>query len=134
ARTQGRDDLVIADAGRERVERDLEPLGVNSQARKGSAGLEYPQAVLESLLLPERLDRDVDAAAAGGLHDRLYGVSALEVDRLVGAKFLGVGQTVFDRVDREDFRCAHQSGAGHRAKPDRALGEDGDRVDDADPA
>src|SRR5215470_6473260 len=63
ARAERRDDRVFAEARRERFEGYGEVPRIDAQARNRASGAYDAQAILERLLLPERLDRDVDAAA-----------------------------------------------------------------------
>ena len=81
-------------------------------------------------VLAERLDRDVDAAAAGEALDGGDRVLLREVDHLVGAHLAREVQALLDRVDADDQRGALQPRAGGGAEPDRALGEDGDGLAD----
>ena len=82
------------------------------------------------LLLAERLDRDVDAAAPGQALDRGDRVLLREVDHLVGAHLAREVQPLLDGVDADDQRGALEPRARRRAESDRALGEDGDGLAD----
>jgi hypothetical protein len=63
ARAQRRHDLLIAEAGIERLVRRDELARVDAEAGERSARANRPQRVLERLLQTQRFDRDVDAAA-----------------------------------------------------------------------
>ena len=65
AGAQRRDDVLIAEAGVEALVRHRELAGIDAEARQRAAGPRRTQRVLERLLLAERFDRDVDAAAFG---------------------------------------------------------------------
>ena len=75
--TERRDDLLIAEAGVERLVRRDELARVHAEARQRPARPDRPQRVLERLLPPERFDRDVDAAAVGQPLDLRDGIAVL---------------------------------------------------------
>ena len=65
ARAERRHDPLIAQAGVDRLVGRDELAGIDAEARERAAGTDRAQRVLERLLPSQRLDRHVDAAAAG---------------------------------------------------------------------
>ena len=127
ARAERRHDLLIAEARIERLVGRDELARVDAEARQRAAGPDGAQRVLERLLPAERLDRDVDAAAAGQPLDLRDGIAVLDVQRDVRAEPSRDLEPLGDGIDADDERRALQLRAQRRAQADRPLREDRDR-------
>jgi hypothetical protein len=86
SRTERRDDLVIDEPCRDRIERERQLACIDSEAREHAARFQHAQAALEGLLRAERLDCDVHATALGAPHDLGNRVGLPEVDGDIGAE------------------------------------------------
>ena len=78
--------------------------------------------------VPDGLDGDVGAEAAGELGDDGLGVLAAVVDDDVGAELLGGLEPAVGQVDGHDVARAEQPGAHDRRQADRPGADDGDDV------
>src|SRR5690606_1423109 len=107
----------------EGAERNGQVAGVDPQAGQRAARLEHAQGAFKGGLQSQRLDRGIDATAAGQFEDFLDHVDFAEVQGDVGAQTTGDFQPAVNAIYRDDGAGAAQSGSCGGAQADRALGE-----------
>ena len=105
---------------------NLGALGVDPGDRDGAGLPSQAAGEVERLGMADRVDREVDAAAAGELLHPAARVVLGQVDRH-GAERLGRPQPLLHRVDRDHQRRAGRPRHLHRAQAHRAEAEHRDR-------
>src|ERR1700674_1153045 len=108
ARTERRDNFVIAQPSRERLIRHREFSGVHTQAGESPTWPQYAECTFESALSSQRLNSHIDAPSASEVLDTLHDIFFGEIEHNVRTHAFCHLATKRVRLDRDDQARAPQ--------------------------
>ena len=108
------------------LEMQIDLRSVHADVGDGAARRDDVLAQLERRRDADRLDRGIDAALAGHLHDRLGGLAVGAVDGRRGAEALGDFEPIVVEIDHDDLGGGVELRGEQGREADRPGADDGD--------